>query len=96
MKRLASNESTLLEEWVVNGSNISRGDVGERIDWLLENGLEKIAVDSSGWSSLYVDTGDRRMWELTYPQSEMPGGGPRLLQMVTLEDAKRRFNYPPK
>lgn len=94
MKRLEPNESRLLEAWVVNGSTIFRDAVGDRIDWLLANGMEKVAIDSSGWSTLYVDTGDRRMWEVTYPQSELQGGGPRLLQIVKPEDAKERFDYP--
>ena len=56
--------------------------------------LDKVAVDASGWLSLYRDpvTGD--LWEVSYPQGEMHGGGPR--QLARVAAATLRCAIPPR
>jgi hypothetical protein len=53
--------------------------------------LDKLAGDASGWLNLYRDpvTGD--LWEVSYPQGEMHGGGPRQLARVAAADAALRY-----
>ena len=53
--------------------------------------LEKLAVDSSGWLSLYRDPSTGELWEITYPHSEMHGGGPRALSHISVADARVRY-----
>ncbi len=58
----------------------------QRIEWLTKQKLQPIAKDLSGWETLYRDPRDCRLWELTYPQSGMHGGGPRRLQVLSRDE----------
>jgi hypothetical protein len=59
----------------------------------LANSLERVSPDWSGWEILYRDRHDGRLWELTFPQSELQGGGPRKLSHVTAFDAQLKYNF---
>jgi immunity protein 27 of polymorphic toxin system len=50
------------------------------IDDLLKNKL--VEVQKKNWAILYRHKETGEFWDLTYPQSEMHGGGPRRLRMV--------------
>jgi len=63
----------------------------QRIKILTENYLEKIGTDSTGWETLFRDSEDGRLWKLTYPQSELHGGGPPAIHFVTFAQAKIEF-----
>jgi hypothetical protein len=39
--------------------------------------LTKVHTDASGWTGYFRDRDSRAIWEVTYPQGEMHGGGPR-------------------
>ena len=72
------------------------GEVDEnaqRIHWLIENRLELLATDPSGWESLYRDSRDGRLWERTYPHSERHGGGPALLHMLSRDHAVSKYGW---
>jgi immunity protein 27 of polymorphic toxin system len=43
------------------------------------------------WSKLYLDPVDGGYWELTYPQSEMHGGGPPQLVHISADAAKIKY-----
>jgi Immunity protein 27 len=51
------------------------------IDDLLKNKL--VEVRKEDWAILYRDKETGEFWDLTYPQSEMHGGGPRRLREVS-------------
>ena len=53
--------------------------------------LQKVGHDSSGWETLYRDPATGDLWEVTYPYSEMHGGGPRRLQAISLADARAKY-----
>src|SRR5438046_4413774 len=72
MAELESEEVDLCGNWLVQKDRSVIGDATEqRIQWLTTEKLERIANDSSGWETLYRDPRDGRLWELTYPRSEM-------------------------
>ena len=50
-------------------------------DWIAHK-LDRLVVDSTGWIILYRHRGTGQRWELSYPRSEMHGGGPPLLRRV--------------
>lgn len=52
--------------------------------------MRKIAHDSSGWQTLYRDSSEE-LWEVTYPQGEAHGGGPRELRRISREDAAATY-----
>ncbi len=65
--------------------------VCRRIRILVEEHLQLIGGADGGWSRLYLDPADERYWELTYPQSEMHGGGPPQLVHISADAAKIKY-----
>ena len=65
----------------------------QRIDWLLSSQLRKVAssVEYGDWEVLYVDPADGRFWELTYPQGDLPGGGPPRIEAIPVDIARRKY-----
>ena len=53
--------------------------------------LEKLGHDVSGWETLYRDTTNGALWEVTYPHGEVHGGGPRQLRKITRFDAATKY-----
>jgi hypothetical protein len=94
MSELAPAEIELRGDWLVQQDRSVVADPTEqRIEWLTTQKLERIAIDSSGWEILYRDPGDGRLWELTYPRSEMHGGGPRRLRVLSRDEATARYSH---
>jgi hypothetical protein len=93
MRELSPDEVDLSGEWLVQTDrSVVRDETEERIEWLTTQKLERIANDSSGWETLYRDPRDSRLWELTYPRSEMHGGGPRRLHVVSRDEAAAKYS----
>lgn len=61
------------------------------IEWLVSSYLTQLAVTPDGWSSLFRDPADGRIWELTYPSGGMHGGGPPSLALLSRAEAERRY-----
>jgi Immunity protein 27 len=94
MAELAPEEVDLRGGWVVQEDRAVVGDSTEqRIEWLTTEKLQRIANDSSGWDTLYRDHRDGRLWELTYPRSEMHGGGPRRLHVLLRGEAAAKYSH---
>ena len=93
---LKPDETDLIGNWVKGGTGLIGDPVEERIKDLISRILEKVAVspESGGWESLYRDPSDGRYWELTYPQSEMHGGGPKRLTNLSLSAAVTKYRLP--
>jgi len=88
---LRPEEAELRGAWIFDGSR-TRGDVvSQRIKWLVSSRLQRLGRDPSGWETLYCDPRDGRLWEHTYPQSEMHGGGPPALRFITPADAAAKY-----
>lgn len=72
----------LRDIWVREGAKlVARGDAAKIDDWLA-NKLVKVGVDPSGWATLYRHSDTGEFWELSYPQAEAHGGGPRCLRCL--------------
>src|SRR5579872_1950519 len=87
MNKIEPHETELTGNWVVEGGHV-RGDATcERVNWLTQSWLVQVAHSRSGggWETLYRDPSDGRLWERTYPQGEMHGGGPPRLVLLTPE-----------
>ncbi len=65
-------------------------ETSRRIEWLVVTTLREVARDGTGWFTLFVDPSDGRLWERSYPHSEMHGGGPAMLQAISAERATSR------
>ncbi|KRT66821.1 MAG: hypothetical protein XU11_C0004G0073 [Candidatus Dadabacteria bacterium CSP1-2] len=91
MKKLKPNEQKLVGKWLLVNNKIVGDETCERIEELIDSYLTKLATDESGWDVLYQDPKDGRYWELTYPQSELHGGGPATLTCVSQEYAFQKY-----
>jgi hypothetical protein len=83
IEKIQPNETVIDSDWTKLSNHLTTEEafeVQKRIYWLRTNYLEKL-VDK-GWEILYVDHSDNRFWELTYPNSEMQGGGPPVLKNI--------------
>jgi hypothetical protein len=89
--KILPTETLLAGEWQRANHQVVADKTCERINRLVESFLKEIGRDSSGWDVLYRDPGDGRFWELTYPQSELLGGGPPQLRCMTSEQALEKY-----
>jgi hypothetical protein len=62
-----------------------------RIEQLIAQHLIELGCDSSGWDVLYRDPQDARLWELTYPQGHLHGGGPPRLTWLAATQAREKY-----
>lgn len=95
-KLLQASETQVIGNWILRDGQ-PHGDVGcERIEWLIKHVLQKVAdsPDGGGWETLYRDPVDGRFWERVYLQSEMHGGGPPLLHVLTKDAVKEKYGTP--
>lgn len=91
MTPLLPDETELTGHWQLVAGKMVADDTCRRIQQLISEHLVKIATDSSGWHALYRDPQDSRLWELSYPQGEMHGGGPHKLAHISAQRAKTIF-----
>lgn len=80
---LASNETLLVGRWISEGDTVIEDDVARRIRALIRDYLVMVGTDASGWSSIYQDPADGRLWKLDYPDSGLHGGGPPSLTQIS-------------
>ena len=92
MNELSSNELLIEGKWISSGNKVTCDEACERIEWLVSEVLNKIGTDESGWETLFQDPKDKRFWVLFYPQSELHGGGPPSLRLITEDEAELKFN----
>lgn len=89
---LGAHETEIIGGWTYADGAV-RGDAGtQRIHWLLKGQLTYLAVDGSGWQKLYVNPADGKYWELSFPQSELQGGGPPTLTRLDFVVAQQRYH----
>ena len=89
--KLNKSENKLIGQWLFENGKMLKDPVSERIEWLINHHLKKIISANGGWDILYRDPEDERYWELSYPQSELHGGGPPCLTNFTKEAAIEKY-----
>lgn len=90
---LAKHETKLEGRWLFENGQVTADAVAQRIEQLVSESLQQVAVSPDGWGRLFVDSNDQRLWELSFPESEMHGGGPPMLKVVSIESAKEKYGY---
>ena len=86
-----SGESSIVGRWLETGSGVVGDETCRRIQLLVSSHLVELARSPDGWSTLYRDPCDRRLWEHTYTQSDLHGGGPPALECITQVQAKATY-----
>jgi len=91
MKKLQPNEKEIVGSWVMDGGSVVLDDNCKRINNLISKVLLKIKISPDGWNTLFRDPNDGRYWELSYPQSELHGGGPPTLTYLDFEEVEKKY-----
>jgi hypothetical protein len=91
--KLSPSEHEIVGSWSVENGNICADEACQRIKWLTESYLRKVATSQlcGNWETLYQDPDDGRYWECNYPQGEMQGGGPPCLKFVSRDEASAKY-----
>ena len=87
------NETELTGNWILKDGTLIEDEVSMRIKFLIANKLTEISTDSTGWRKLYKDPNDNRYWELSYPHSDLQGGGPPLLKNLSENEARSIYDF---
>ena len=88
---LDPTETALIGRWLSQGKTIVADPTCERIETLVTSHLVEVGRTEDGWSTLYRDPSDQRLWERTYPQDQLHGGGPPALHCLSLAEATARY-----
>jgi hypothetical protein len=88
---LNKNEGNLVGKWIFTNGQMQADETAKRIEWLVSKHLKKLGSTGGGWDVLFIDSSDQRLWELTYPQSDMQGGGPPELTNITKSEASKKY-----
>jgi hypothetical protein len=88
---LAPEEHLLTGAMVGEGSTMSGDSAEMRVRWLVAHRLQAVARSADGWDWLFVDPGDARLWELTFPHGSLHGSGARRLAVISQADAVRKY-----
>lgn len=89
--KITPSETMLRGQWHTRGGVPVADEACHRIDLLVRDHLVEVGRDPSGWDALYRDPDDDRLWELIYPHSELHGGGPPELHVISPEAAKQKY-----
>jgi hypothetical protein len=92
--KLQPEETLLVGKWIFRRSGTIGDETTRRIHDLVERELIRLAADESGWITLYRDPGDGRLWERSFPEGYMHGGGPPQLRCITSAEAAEKFPGP--
>ncbi|WP_390634540.1 Imm27 family immunity protein [Oryzibacter oryziterrae] len=76
--------SDLSDLWGLREARMVNEGDGAAIDALLANELVKLAMTDGGWRTLCQHRLTGRLWELSYPNGEVHGGGPRRLRELSI------------
>lgn len=79
-------------KWIKEGKNIIKDSNCALIKKKLTNDLIKVAISIDGWDILFKGRNFDLYWELTYPQSELHGGGPARLESFNYNEIKNKYS----
>lgn len=88
---LLPNEVALAGTWNFTNGQLIADATCIRIAKIVKSFLIFLGRDASGWDAIYLDPADGRYWELTYPQSELAGGGPPRLECLKKSVALEKY-----
>jgi hypothetical protein len=91
--KLQPDETDIMGRWIEIPGGVRPDDTCRRIDWLLKEVLEEVAVSPEwgAWEVLFRDPSDGRYWERTFPEGDMHGGGPPRLRCISFDEAREKY-----
>lgn len=93
--KLRPTETEVVGRWIFDGGASHADEACHRIELLTTNILQKLADsrECGAWETLYRDPSDGRLWERTYPQGDLHGGGPPRLAVISEADARKKYDF---
>lgn len=75
-------EKEIIGKWVFKNGKVIADSNCKKIESMIKKELTKIGTSEDGWTTKYKAS-DGTVWELSYPESHLHGGGPpKLVQVV--------------
>jgi len=91
LEELKPDETELIGSWVNVDGEVDGDENCQRIQFLINEKLERVGKDWSGWEALFRDPSDGRYWLRTYPNGSWHGGGPPALICLTMDEARKKY-----
>ncbi len=85
------DETEIVGHWIETPGGVEGDEACNRVHHLIEHHLKRLAIADAGWSALYRDPGDGRLWEFTYPQGHLHAGGPPALFQMSEAGAQEKY-----
>lgn len=89
---IPSDVDSLEGRWIRVDGRVIADEACAMIEQAISSFVE-LGIRDEGWTRLFRDPDDGRLWEVTYPHSEMHGGGPPSMVHLTREEAERRYGH---
>ena len=74
-------EKEIIGKWIFKDGKMVADANCQLIDSMIKNDLKEIEKSEDGWTKHYKNT-NGSIWELTYPESHLHGGGPPKLSRI--------------
>ena len=74
-------EEKLIGKWTFKDGKIVADSNCDLIDSMIKNDLKQIKISKDNWTKIYKHS-NGSMWRLTYPESNLQGGGPPSLTKI--------------
>jgi hypothetical protein len=84
-------ERTIIGKWIPQGDRTVADEACAWIKRLTSEVFRQVAEREGGWRVLYVDPSTGSYWELTYPESQMHGGGPPMLTRLDPDEVQTYY-----
>jgi hypothetical protein len=76
------NQKEIIGKWIFKDGKVLPDENCKIIELMIENDLVELETSDDGWTKLYKAI-DGTIWELSYPESHLQGGGPPKLTVIS-------------
>ena len=92
---MLENHTEITGTWNLINGQIEADEMCKVIEQLISEKLVYLSVDNSGWYKLYKNEIDDSLWELSYPNSDLQGGGPpKLTKVLRDKFIEQKYSLP--
>lgn len=76
------NQKEIIGKWIFQDGKVLADENCSIINLMIENDLIEFETSDDGWTKRYKGN-DETIWELSYPESHLQGGGPPKLTAIS-------------
>ncbi|MBC6474267.1 MAG: hypothetical protein GDA48_16830 [Hormoscilla sp. GM102CHS1] len=89
--KYASKKNEIVGQWIFQAGKIVPDASCKIIEHMISSNFVKVSDREDGWTTLYKEPVEQSYWELTYPDSELHGGGPPKLTKLSEEEVLEKY-----